>query len=280
MPVVFGYAGQYMVFRQLHVSGYATVFYPDILMLFREFYPYVGVLREQICAGFYAFVHYLPLVVHEVLYPASRRYEFPACAVMVEFASGQRHYGYGQSVYIFVGNLGVFAQSFAEVRIKVVKHPFAVFVIAFVPQDRYSLVAQQPDAYVHEEEITFGQFVELLYAWFLQHEGQSVGRIPVGNEHAVPCGEGGIYPESVAHHVGMGDRGKFFCGSDIYVSACHECMYGVGGFFHYLLIQWYLQRQQVLSQLLSSFPTEYRYGGQYLARRGIGRQPSAFPAGM
>ena len=105
---------------------------------------------------------------------------------------------FGDGVDIFVGNLGVFAQSFAEVRIKVVKHPFAVFVITFVPQDRYCLVAQQPDAYVHEEEITFGQFVELLYAWFLQHEGQSVGRIPVGNEHAVPCGEGGIYPESVA----------------------------------------------------------------------------------
>ena len=126
------------------------------------------------------------------------------------------------------------------------------------------------------------QLLQLLHTGFLQHPLQHLRRLPVGHEHAVMAGHGSVEPQPIAHHVGLRHRRQLrpTALADEHVATHHHRVQPLGGLFHDLLIEWQLQREQILAKTLASLPSEHGDGRQNLSRRGIGWQPSALSAGM
>ena len=71
-----------------------AVLYPEVGVLGRDGYLGDGVLYEYRRVRLAPVVHYLPLVVDNVLYGLHRRNHLAARAEVVELTAGQRHHGH------------------------------------------------------------------------------------------------------------------------------------------------------------------------------------------
>ena len=143
-----------------------------------------------------------------------------------------------------------------------------------------SLTERTSISYIGEVVVIHQQFAQRLHRRFLQHIFQFCRIASRGHEHAVILSYLWTKPQAIAHHVGIGYGLKRFGATYIHIATHHHRMQVVRCLSHNLLIEWHLQRQQVLRQSLSPLPSEHRYGCQYLSRRCVGWQSSALTAGM
>ena len=104
--------------------------------------------------------------------------------------------------------------------------------------------------------------------------------LPRRDKHAVVLGNLRTKPQSITNHIGIGNRLKRLCGTDIDIATYHHGMKTCRSGLHDLLIKRNLQGKEILRKSLSAFPTEYGQRCQYLTRRGIGRQAAALSASM
>ena len=124
------------------------------------------------------------------------------------------------------------------------------------------------------------QTAQRLHAGFLQHAFHLLGMLPRRDKHTVVLGNLRTKPQSITNHIGIGNRLKRLCGTDIDIATHRHGMKTCGSGLHDLLIKRYLQGKEILRKSLSAFPTEYGQRCQYLTRRGIGRQAAALSASM
>ena len=144
----------------------------------------------------------------------------------------------------------------------------------------YCPVAQYPYSYVCKVKASLQQLTECLHRGLLQHFFQYRGRLPVAHEHSVVACHRGIEPQSVAHHIGLGNGGECSFGTDEHVAAHYHGVHIARHRCHQLLIQWQLQVEQGLRQALSALPSEHRHGCEHLSRGCVCRQSSALSAGV
>ena len=274
------YAGNDIVAGERPFRSHATVFNPYIAVAVGESHLYIGVLHEHRGMRLQRMVHYLALVVHEVLYGKRGRYYFMARAEMIELATRQRQHSHGELRQFGVVDDGVSAQTAPEFGIQVVVLHRAVGVHRFLHEQPYRPVGQQPDADVGEVEMRIEEFAELLHRRFLEHALHHAGCLAARHEHAVVFGYLCAEPQPVAHHVGIGHRAEGLGGTDIHVAAHYHRVQAFRRSIHYALVERNLEREEVLRQPLSPLPPEHRHGGEDFPRRGIGRQPAALSAGM
>ena len=124
------------------------------------------------------------------------------------------------------------------------------------------------------------QTAQRLHAGFLQHAFHLLRMLPRRDKHTVVLGNLWTKPQTITNHIGIGNRLKRLCGTDIDIATHHHGMKTCGSGLHDLLIKRNLQGKEILRKSLSAFPTEYGQRCQYLTRRGIGRQAAALSASM
>ena len=278
-PVVTGHAGHDVLAMQAPLLPYATVLDPDVGIVGRETIAQVGILYEHGRMRLHLVVHDFALVDDQVLYTEGGRKQFAAGSIVIELAPRQRQDGHAQLVQLLVDNAGMFAQREAKVGIHVVIGQLSVRVRTLDEQFD-GPVAQKPDADVHQEKVGFHQAAQFFDRGFLQHEVELVGISSRGNKNTVVLGQVGVYPQAIAHHIGLGNRLQGLGGTDIDIAAGNQGMQGLGSFLQNLLIERQLEGQEVLRQALSAGPPKYRYRGEHLARRRIARQTTALATGM
>ncbi len=94
VPVVAGHPGDDVVVAYRPAGAHMAVLYPQVGVLGRDGYLGDGVLYEYRRVRLAPVVHYLPLVVDNVLYGLHRRNHLAARAEVVELTAGQRHHGH------------------------------------------------------------------------------------------------------------------------------------------------------------------------------------------
>ena len=103
-------------------------------------------------------VHNFALVYHAILYGKSRRNHFSAGAVMMEFAARQWQYSDRQTVKLLIDDAWMIAKRLTEIGVHIIESYAAVSLYRMLNQQLYRTVAQQPDAYIHQEQIIAHQF--------------------------------------------------------------------------------------------------------------------------
>ena len=98
-------------------------------------------------------------------------------------------------------------------------------------------VTQEPDADVHQEEMGLRQVFELGQRRFLKHEVEHFGLLAAGDEHAVMGGQHRIYPQAVAHDVGLRNVLQGLLGTDVDVAAGYKGAKRLGSTLHDLFVQ-------------------------------------------
>ena len=204
---------------------------------------------------------------------------------MVELSSRQGHDGYRQLAQFFIIDGGVGAQRAAKLRVKVVffKGELSGRTAGnsrALHEQLDRLVAQQPDADVRQVEMVFLQHCQLFHAGFLQHLLQHARRLTATDEDTMVLGDGGIEPQAIADHIGLGHLTQSLCGTDIHVATDNHGCQTIGCLFHDSFIERQLQVEQCLREALATLPTEHGDGRQYLAADSIRRQSAALSAGM
>ena len=128
--------------------------------------------------------------------------------------------------------------------------------------------------------MVFLQLAQLLYRGLLQHALEYRRRTAVRDKHSMVFGDVRSQPQAVAHHIGLGNGLQRLGGAYQHVATHYHRMHILGGCLHHLLVEWHLQRQQVLRETLSALPAEHGNGGENLPRRSISRQTAALSASM
>ena len=198
---------------------------------------------------------------------------------MIELAVLQWQYRHLQLADLSICGGRILAEGLAKVAIEVVVQYLASLAGTLAHEQVDGFVGKQPDAYVHKEQVAVHQLSQLLHRGLLKHEVEHLGRLPLGKEHTVVLGQGGVYPKSVAHHIGIGNLLQLAC-TDINVARCYQSAETGRCGIHDALVQRQLQLQEVLAYALSALPTEYGNGGENLATGRIARQTTALASGM
>ena len=89
-----------------------------------------------------------------------------------------------------------------------------------------------------------------------------------------------IKPQSVAHHIGIGDRTDALGSTDIHIATDYHRGQTLRGLLHHPFIERQLKVEQGLRQSLATLPTEHGDRGQYLTTGGIGGQSATLSTGM
>ena len=93
-------------------------------------------------------------------------------------------------------------------------------------------------------------------------------------------GHRGIEPESVAHHISIGDGLQGLRSAHQNIATNHHGVDALRSHLHHLLVEGQLQTEQILRKTLTTLPTEHRYRGEYLARRGVRWQATTLSASV
>ena len=280
-PVVLGHAGHYVVVRQRPVGTDVTVFYPDVIVLLCKLKAYLCVLHEDAGVRLTVVVHDVALVVDDILNSQRRGNHLARGSEMVELATRQRHDGYRQRLQLRVVDGRLSAQGAAEIGVQVIFADASPPSIHRPPHEQlHGTVAEQPDADVRQVEMVLLQFGQPLDAGLLQHLLQHAGRPAVADEDTMILGNGGVEPQAIAHHVGLGNLSYALGSTDIDVAADNHRCQTLRSLFHQSFVERQLQVEERLRQLLSTLPAEYGNRCQHLAADGIGRQALAASAGM
>ena len=232
--------------------------------------------------GFAIDMHNLTLIVHEVLQAQRGGNHLTRRTEMIELTTSQREDGHLQRRHLFIGLRGVCAEGTAKLGIEVVFSQTCIISLtgAALRKKCYGLVAKKPHTNISQIEMVFLQFGERLHRRFLKHLLEHSGRTAIADEHAMILRHRGIEPETIAHHIGIGDGLQRLSGPDEYIATDHHRMQTFRSSSHHLLIKRQLNAHQILRKLLSPLPSEYGQGHQHLAADGIGRQTLALTSGM
>ena len=208
---------------QFPMLSYITILYPSIRIGCSQRNLQLRILNEHCRMRFHLAVHDLTLVNNDILYAQSRRNQFPARSIMIEFPTWQRKHSYTQLVQFFVFNARMFAQSQTELRIHIIESKFAIFIRAF-HQQFHRTIAQQPNPDIHQEQMRLHQSAQFFYRRFLQHIIQFV-RITTGrNKHTMVFRQIRIYPQTIANHIRFRNLLQRFGRTDIHIATRNQCM--------------------------------------------------------
>ena len=86
-----------------------------------------------------------------------------------------------------------------------------------------------------------GEVFQFFQRGFLKHEIQGFRLIPVRDKHTMMCGEQRVYPQSIAHHICIGNLLKRLLRTDIYVTTGNQRTQSFGSPLHYLFVKWELK---------------------------------------
>ena len=220
-------------------------------------------------------MHNLALVVDEVLQRQRRADHLTTGAEVVELTARQGQYGHAELSQFRVVDERVGAQRTAELAIEVV-----LAIAAFLHQQLHSPIGEQPHADVGQVVVVALQLIQRLDAGFLQHLFQHVGRLAATDEDAVVRGTRGVEPQSVAHHVGLGNGLQLSRGPYVDVAADHHRVDALRSHRHQPFVERQLQVKQRLVNALPALPAEHGYGHEHLSLYGIAWQAPALSASM
>ena len=185
LPVVGWHSSHDILSAERPSAAHRTVLDPYFRIVGSELDSHIGILDEERRMRLDALVHDNALVDDAVLHGESRADHLAACAIVVEFAIRQRQYSHFQRIEFAVSNLRIVAQSKTKVRIEVIEvdvsclytvhHVLFLLTEAAVHKQAQSLVRQDPDTNVHQEEMLLHQLSESLDRRFLQHVVELVG---------------------------------------------------------------------------------------------------------
>ena len=273
-PVVLRHTRNHMIVRQMPTGTDETVLHPHIRILLRKRNLRHGILHEDGGMGFAVDMHDLALIVYKVLQAQRRGNHLTRGAEVIELPTCQGQNGHFQGGYLIVGLRGVCAQGTAELRVEV------VFFLTALYQQGNGLITEEPDTDIRQIEMILLKLSERLYRGFLEHLLQHRGRLAIADEHPVILRHRGIEPETIAHHIGIGNRLQGLGGPDEDIATDHHRMQALRRSSHHLLIQRQLHTHQVLREFLTPFPTEHRQRHQHLTRNGIAGQTLALSTSM
>ena len=214
--------------------------------------------------GLAAAVHYLTLVVDDVLHGQCRRYHLATRSIVIELAAGQWKNLHTQRAQFVVGNLRIRAQSAAKFAVQIVLYDIVAALGTF-HQQFDSTVAEQPHTDVCKVEMVLKQIVKCLHRRLLKHTLEHRRRAAVGNKDTMVGGHRRVEPQAIAHHIGIRHGRQLLGGTYIDVATHYHSVDALGRKIHQTLVERQLQVEQCLAESLASFPAEHRYGREYLS---------------
>ena len=149
----------------------------------------------------------------------------------------------------------MFTQCQTEIGIHVIERKLS-FLVRTLYQQFYSLIAQQPDTDVHQEQMGLHQLTEFFHRWFLKHKVQLVRCSTGRHEYPVVLRQVRVYPQAIANDIRFGNLLQRFAGTNTHIATGNQGMQRIGSIPQDFLIQRELQRQEVLRQSLATCPTE------------------------
>ena len=252
-----------------------------------------GVLCEHRSLRFNAPLQYIALVFYQILYSHRRGYHVRPRAIVVELATRQGQYGHRQVGQSGVGARRILTQCATKVAIQVVvarqrcKMSARCAALATIGsgltllhQALDSLVAEQPHPDVHQHQVRGHQFGLLCSCRLLQHKVELCGRLAVHQKHAMVRCLHGVGPQTIAHHVGLGNVLQSFGGAQQYIATHYQCVQRCRCLVHDVVVERQLQVEQRLVNALAACPPEHGYWGEHLAAWCVGRQSPALSASM
>ena len=235
-PTVFRHPRNNVAARQCPVAPHEAVLYPKFRVRGPQRHFHFGILHKHGRMGFSLTVHNFPLVRHDVLHGQCGRNHLAARPVMVKVPAFQRQDGHRQAVQFRVVQRRAVAQCQTELRVHIVKRQPAV-TIRTLHHQFYRPVAQQPDSDVHQEQVLAHQCAQLGHTGFLQHESQPLRRTAFRYEYPMVLSQARVYPQPVAHHIGLGDVLQRPVGTDIHVATGYQRMQRLRRTLHNLLVK-------------------------------------------
>ena len=156
-PLVLWHTRHDVVLAEGPVLSNARVLHPYISVLRVPLNVNLRVLYENRRVRLAVVVHYLPLVVHDVLYVDHRRQQFVRCSEVVELAAGQWQYRHSQVANLLVLNTRVGAKCATEGSVEVVVVNLALLDVAIgyrvAHKGAHGTVGQYPYADVGKVEV-------------------------------------------------------------------------------------------------------------------------------
>ena len=282
LPVILRNARHNVVMRSFPTLREISIFNPHTRRFERRPISNACILRKHRTLGFDAFLQNVALVFHQVLNGYARGYHVRTRAVMVELASRQRQDNHFQVSQFVIGFRRVITQRTAKFAIEVVSSGHLQCVSArcfgllraisrFADKFHHRFVRQQPHPDVHEQQMRRHEFGLHLGRRLLQHKIKFRRAFTVHKEHPVMRSLLRVGPQSVAHHIGLGDVLQRSSSSEQHIAAGNERTQCFGSFMHDARVKRQLQFEQRLIDALSTRPSEHGNGRQYFSTRSVCR---------
>ena len=227
-PIVLGNTCHHVVMGERPAGTHETVFHPDVVVLFIKMITGNAVLRKNAGVRLAVIMHDVALVVDNVLYGQRRGNHFTGGAKVVEFTTRQGDYGHRKTSQLVISHRWVGAKATSEFRVEVVllegrgSNRRAFYggsgYGAALHQQLDGTVGEKPDANIGEVEVVLEELGKPFDRWFLKHALQYIRCPSVADENPMVLGNRGIKPETIAHHIGIGNSAYALCGTDVHVT--------------------------------------------------------------
>ena len=196
---------------------------------------------------FHLTLHDRPLVTHKILHRQRRRNQLPACTIMIELTTRQRQDSDSQRIQFFVSYTWMPPKSKTKLRIQVIfLHLFPIRFVGMLHQEFHRPVTEQPDTYIHQEEMRPRQPSQLIESGLLKHEIELVRRFAVRHEDPVASGECRIHPQTITDNISLRNLLQRLAVTQINIATGNQRMQRIRRLAHDLLIQRKLKRKEVL----------------------------------
>ena len=120
LPIILRYPRYYLTRAQFPPFAHVTVFNPQIRISSRKRDGSRRVLHKDCRVRFHLPMHDKTLVANFILYSQRRRNKLTTCSVMIKLSSGQRQYGNGKTIQLFIYRLRMATESKPIIGIEII----------------------------------------------------------------------------------------------------------------------------------------------------------------